>query len=91
MDEPRTTQPTLYKEIDNHPPVAKLFADRLVEEEQLNLVTMKNFKKKSIINYMVLYSNMNEQKIGKPELPKMPKYLLNGLEKFETRSGFGCT
>lgn len=85
MDEPRTTQPTLYKEIDNHPPVAKLFADRLVERGTIKPGDYEKLQEEIYNKLHGIYSNMNEQKIGKPELPKMPKYLLNGLEKFETK------
>jgi len=84
MDEPRTTQPKLYKEIDNHPSVSNIFADALVNKEIMEheeFEKMKNTVEKKLTD---IYSNMKENEIGEPEAKLMPKVLLNGLDKFET-------
>lgn len=85
MDEPRTTQPKLYKEIDEHPPVAKIFADRLVERGTIDGGEYERLQTENFNKLHEIYSNMSEHDIGSPEPPTMPKYLLNGLEQYETK------
>ncbi len=84
MDEPRTTQPALYNEIDNHPSVASLFAEAL---ENRNIIKAEDFDQmKEAVETKLsdIYSEMVENEIGHPEAKLMPEVLLNGLDKFET-------
>ncbi|WP_084268621.1 2-oxoglutarate dehydrogenase E1 component [Oceanobacillus damuensis] len=84
MDEPRTTQPALYNEIDNHPSVASIFAEAL---ESKNIIKGEDFDKiKEDVEgkLSAIYENMIENEIGHPEAKLMPEVLLNGLDKFET-------
>lgn len=85
MDEPRTTQPKLYKEIDNHPPVAKIFAERLEERGTIEQGEYEKLQKEIYNELYGIYSNMSETEIGTPEPPTMPEYLLNGLDGHETK------
>lgn len=85
MDEPRTTQPLLYKEIDNHPPVAKIFANRLVEKGIIEEGEYDQLQEERYNQLRTIFDRMDEKEIGTPELPTAPKYLLNGLDQFETK------
>lgn len=84
MDEPRTTQPKLYKEIDNHPSVAKIFAESLsskgiIPEDEYSKLADESFNELNEI-----YTNMSEHDIGTPEAKLMPEFLLNRLDQFTT-------
>jgi 2-oxoglutarate dehydrogenase E1 component len=89
MDEPRTTQPGLYKEIDAHPPVAKTFADRLVERGTIEESEYERMQDEAYEKLNAIYNKMSTHEIGNPEIPTMPKYLLNGLDRFDTKVDVG--
>ena len=84
MDEPRTTQPQLYQEIDNHPSVAKLFAEHLTSKEVIAADEYERLADEAFNKLNTIYENMSEHDIGEPEAKLMPEFLLNGLDKFET-------
>lgn len=50
-DEPRFTQPILYKEIEKHPNPMEIFRDRLVEKGILDMKFAKDFEKHTIKRY----------------------------------------
>lgn len=84
MDEPRTTQPKLYQEIDNHPPVAEIFAKALEEKNIIDPGDFEKLKEDVETKLTDIYKNMKEHDIGQPEAKLMPEVLLNGLDQFET-------
>ncbi|MGJ9459271.1 2-oxoglutarate dehydrogenase E1 component [Oceanobacillus sp. CF4.6] len=84
MDEPRTTQPKLYHEIDNHPSVANLFAEALESKGVIKAGEFDKIKEAFDTKLSDIYNNMIANEIGQPEAKLMPKVLLNGLDKFKT-------
>ncbi|API91134.1 2-oxoglutarate dehydrogenase E1 component [Virgibacillus pantothenticus] len=84
MDEPRMTQPGLYKLIDNHPSVSQVFAKDLEEKGIINDGQLKEMKQKTESKLRDIYNNMKENETGDCEPKPMPKALKNGLEQFET-------
>ena len=84
MDEPRTTQPKLYQEIDNHPSVAKLFAQSLESKGTIQAEDYNKYKEKVETKLSDIYNKMTENEIGQPEAKLMPKVLSNGLDQFDT-------
>ncbi|WP_425464014.1 2-oxoglutarate dehydrogenase E1 component [Oceanobacillus piezotolerans] len=84
MDEPRTTQPKLYKEIDNHPSVTHVFANALIEKNYINNEEFDNITEKVQTNLRDIYNSMKENDQINSEPPYMPEILRNGLNKFET-------
>ncbi|MGM8365782.1 2-oxoglutarate dehydrogenase E1 component [Virgibacillus sp. W0181] len=83
MDEPRSTQPLLYKEIDNHPTVATLFAEKLQTEGIVETDFFEEAKKEAENKLQELYKSMKEDE-SVVEIKEMPKSLTNGLDHFET-------
>ncbi|MFD1065786.1 2-oxoglutarate dehydrogenase E1 component [Oceanobacillus locisalsi] len=84
MDEPRTTQPQLYGEIDEHPSVSTLFARAM---EQRNLLESGEFDEiKHGVDKKLsdIYKEMTESEIGEPQPKSMPEVLSNRLDQFET-------
>ncbi len=84
MDEPRTTQPQLYQDIDNHPTAAHVFADVLkekgvIEEDGLTKITEQVEK-----GLRDIYDSMKENDTGEAEAKGMPKALTNNIDQFET-------
>ncbi|NBJ69094.1 MULTISPECIES: 2-oxoglutarate dehydrogenase E1 component [Clostridia] len=84
MDEPRMTQPGLYKLIDNHPSVSQVFAKDLEEKGIINEAQLKEMKQKTESKLRDIYNNMKENETGDCEPKPMPKALKNGLDQFET-------
>lgn len=83
MDEPRTTQPLLYKEIDNHPSVANIFANSLVEKGYIEENHLEQTTQKVMDKLRGIYESMEEEDASKLEIQEMPDVLLNGLDKYE--------
>ncbi|MGM8213112.1 2-oxoglutarate dehydrogenase E1 component [Virgibacillus sp. W0430] len=83
MDEPRSTQPLLYKEIDNHPTVATLFAEQLTKEEAIQPDFFEEAKQAAQQKLQKIYDGMKEDE-SIVEEKEMPKSLANGLEQYET-------
>ncbi|WP_164669650.1 2-oxoglutarate dehydrogenase E1 component [Virgibacillus doumboii] len=84
MDEPRTTQPYLYQEIDNHPTAANVFADRLKVNGVVDKDQFEKIKDQVQSSLRDIYDGMKENKSGAAESKRMPKVLANGLDKYET-------
>ncbi|MFU0788719.1 2-oxoglutarate dehydrogenase E1 component [Virgibacillus proomii] len=84
MDEPRMTQPVLYKMIDEHPTVAYIFAKDLQEKEIIREEQFKEMKQRALDKLQDIYDNMKENETGEAESMFMPEALKNGLDKYET-------
>src|SRR5699024_11998216 len=83
MDEPRSTQPLLYREIDEHPTVTEIFANELKDQNIINDQDIKGIKKKIKDDLQAVYNGMKEDEV--PGLPaiKKPKALKGDLD-YET-------
>ena len=84
MDEPRSTQPLLYKEIDNHPSAANVFAKVLEDKGTLNAEAFTKIKKDVENHLRSIYNSMNENETVDAEADSMPAALTNGLGQFDT-------
>ncbi|WP_163971397.1 2-oxoglutarate dehydrogenase E1 component [Oceanobacillus halotolerans] len=84
MDEPRTTQPHLYKEIDNHPTPAHVFAESLKGENVLQEEEFKQMKEKVEEKLRGIYDNMKENKTGTAEPKPIPEELTSGIDQYDT-------
>ncbi|MFD1849949.1 2-oxoglutarate dehydrogenase E1 component [Oceanobacillus bengalensis] len=84
MDEPRTTQPKLYQEIDNHPSVTNVFASALEEKGHIKPEEFKQITEDVQNKLRDIYNSMKENDQVDSEPPFMPEVLRNGLDKFET-------
>ncbi|MEC5423756.1 2-oxoglutarate dehydrogenase E1 component [Virgibacillus sp. C22-A2] len=84
MDEPRSTQPRLYKDIDQHPSAANVFAKVLEEKGVLNADGFKKVTDKVERHLRDIYDSMKENETGKKQPKNMPEALTNGLNQFET-------
>ncbi|RYG72900.1 2-oxoglutarate dehydrogenase E1 component [Lentibacillus lipolyticus] len=84
MDEPRATQPQLYKDIDNRPTSAGVFAEKLEQEGVIESEELKKMKEQVTAELREVYENMKENDTGEAEAKRMPTALTNGLDQFET-------
>lgn len=78
-DEPRFTQPLLYKTVDAHPNVLKIFSEKMVEE---NLLTRDAVKKMTDDFYELLQQKLEfiREKNSRPKLDYL-KRLWSGFRK----------
>jgi 2-oxoglutarate dehydrogenase E1 component len=83
MDEPRTTQPLLYQEIDEHPSVANLFAQSLAEKGYIEEGYIDEVNEKVMNDLREIYDSMAEKNVIEEERQAMPQVLQNGLGKYE--------
>ncbi|WP_093046416.1 2-oxoglutarate dehydrogenase E1 component [Thalassobacillus cyri] len=88
MDEPRATQPHLYKEIDEHSTAATIYQERLQQEGVIKEEDFKEMKVKGENKLRELYQNMKENETAEPEAQKLPKAVENTLEEIETAVDF---
>ncbi|MGP4038412.1 2-oxoglutarate dehydrogenase E1 component [Gracilibacillus sp. D59] len=84
MDEPRATQPKLYKSIDQHPTCANVYAKRLQEEGILAENTFEEMKEAVFNKLQGIYDDMTESVNENPEALPVPQALRNGLSDIET-------
>lgn len=84
MDEPRTTQPRLYQEIDEHPTTGHVFAENLTNKGILDKDAFKKMKDDVEEKLRGIYDGMKENETSQGEAESMPEALLNGLDQFET-------
>src|SRR5699024_10881973 len=84
MDEPRATQPQLYKEIDNHPTVTEIFANVLKEQNIVTDGEAKEMKEKVQKELQDIYSAMKEDTLAGISEVKMPDFLANSIDHYET-------
>lgn len=84
MDEPRTTQPLLYQDIDQHPTAANVYAKVLEEKGTIDEKDFKKITDNVEESLRTIYESMKENDTGKAVAQNMPKALANGLDQFET-------
>ncbi|WP_068675644.1 2-oxoglutarate dehydrogenase E1 component [Oceanobacillus sp. Castelsardo] len=84
MDEPRTTQPLLYKEIDNRPSVTYVYAASLEKNGYIDEGDIKQITERVEQEFRDIYNGMIENDSVDSEPTPMPSVLRNGLNKFET-------
>ncbi|SDM78517.1 2-oxoglutarate dehydrogenase E1 component [Sediminibacillus halophilus] len=84
MDEPRATQPQLYKEIDKHDSVAVVYAKRLQEEGVIGDDDYEKLKKEREQELKDIFDNMMENETDEPEPKPAPEALSNGLDGIRT-------
>jgi len=84
IDEPRTTQPRLYEEIDEHPTVASIFASKLIEEGVLSNNELEQMKEKRNSELRKLYDSMQENSTEDQEIGPIPPALARELGRFNT-------
>ena len=84
MDEPRATQPLLYKEIDNHPTCATLYATQLQEEGIIREEDFESMKTGVYEKLKGIYDSMTETVNENPEAEPIPEALQKDLEDFDT-------
>ncbi|MCP8615299.1 2-oxoglutarate dehydrogenase E1 component [Salirhabdus salicampi] len=83
MDEPRMTQPSLYKDIDQHPTVLHVFADRLKEEGVISDEEFTKVKDEVHSKLKRIYDGMKENEKNGVDVD-VPEEVANGLDKIET-------
>lgn len=88
MDEPRATQPALYQEIDQHPTVTTLYAEKLIKEAIIDADTYQSMKKKIWNELQAIYENMKENNNDEHEPKAAPTALANGLDQIDTAVPF---
>lgn len=73
MDEPRTTQPLLYRQIDEHPNVVELFSRRLLSEGIIKETTKEEMQASVKENLQKHYESLSVEPTKSIESKKMPK------------------
>src|SRR5690625_1761753 len=84
MDEPRSTQPLLYEEIDQHPTVAHIFSEQLYHEELYTSDDLKQLKKEIENDLQKVYSSLQENPTIEVMSNEMPEFLAKSIDQFET-------
>src|SRR5690625_2855019 len=84
MDEPRSTQPQLYKEIDEHPTVTKIYADKLTEDGLINEEDYDGIKDKVQENLQEIYNGMTEDSLVGMSEVRMPDVLAKSIDDYQT-------
>ncbi|PAV29803.1 2-oxoglutarate dehydrogenase E1 component [Virgibacillus profundi] len=84
MDEPRSTQPKLYQDIDKHPTAANVFAKFLEEKGVMNADGFKKVLDDVENHLRDIFESMKENETGQAEVKNMPEALTNGISQFET-------
>lgn len=84
MDEPRATQPKLYKEIDNHPTVTEIFGEQLKKEKIVTDEEIQEMKDKIFAELQREYDSMKEQELSGIAEVNMPDYLAKSIDDYET-------
>src|SRR5699024_4352432 len=84
MDEPRATQPELYREIDNHPTVTKVFADKLIEDGVVTEEEVAAMKDKNDKELQSTYDSMKEDSMAGVSELNMPTVLAQSIDDYET-------
>ncbi|WP_258871382.1 thiamine pyrophosphate-dependent enzyme, partial [Halobacillus trueperi] len=84
MDEPRSTQPKLYKEIDEHPTAAAVFEKQLQEESVVGEDALKDMKAEVEQKLRDIYNNMNEHETSSPDVKDRPSGVERNLDEIDT-------
>ncbi|QDP39604.1 2-oxoglutarate dehydrogenase E1 component [Radiobacillus deserti] len=84
MDEPRSTQPHLYKDIDNHATVTSIYAEKLQKEGTIQENTLEDMKQAVEKKLKDIYNDMKEDRPVDPEAEPVPEALMIDLDEIET-------
>src|SRR5690625_2501422 len=88
MDEPRATQPLLYKAIDEHPTVVEVYAERLLNDGVIDEQTLPSLQEKVESDLRAIYDSMKEADLPSAETLEMPAELTDELDTIETAIPF---
>src|SRR5699024_9719880 len=83
MDEPRVTQPLLYKQIDEHPSVAHILANKLQDEGVVTEQEFQQMKKDVNDELQKIYDSMRGNDASDVEIQSMLDVLQRSLVKQE--------
>lgn len=84
MDEPRTTQPLLYQEIDQHQTVTEILANQLLEEDLIDSDQLSRYRRKREEELRSIYQTMKENETYEMEIGPLPKALEKKLGRYQT-------
>ncbi|MBB6451803.1 2-oxoglutarate dehydrogenase E1 component [Salirhabdus euzebyi] len=84
MDEPRSTQPHLYKEIDQHETVFHLYGKQLQQQNIISEEEFTNIKDEVAQRLKSIYDSMKEDKYEPKISVEVPEAVANGLDKIDT-------
>jgi len=84
MDEPRATQPLLYKKIDEHPTVTSVFFEALHKENLYEDEEFETLKKKVKNDLQKIYDSLEENPTIEIKSKEMPEFLAKSIDQFET-------
>ncbi|HLR63942.1 MAG TPA: 2-oxoglutarate dehydrogenase E1 component [Pseudogracilibacillus sp.] len=84
MDEPRSTQPGMYREIDEHPTVTEVFAKELVEANVIDENELSKLKAEVEDKLQKTYDTLKENKLEGLSQVNMPEVLASSIDKYET-------
>src|SRR5690625_3311297 len=84
MDEPRVTQPKLYKLIDEHPTVTEIFGEQLKAENIITDEEIKVIKDRVFEKLQKEYDGMKTKELSDIVELKMPDYLAKSIDHYET-------
>lgn len=84
MDEPRTTQPLLYKEIDAHPRVTTILKNQLIKENLINEDDYIQMEQEAFDKLQAVYDGMKEAEEPELEIGPLPKALTEEIPDYET-------
>ncbi|ELK47571.1 2-oxoglutarate dehydrogenase E1 component [Halobacillus sp. ACCC02827] len=87
MDEPRSTQPKLYKEIDDHATVAEIFEKQLQGEAIVEEGTLAGMKEEFEQKLRDIYNNMGEHETTSPDVKDRPSGVERDLDEIQTAIG----
>ncbi|MGV2622879.1 UNVERIFIED_CONTAM: 2-oxoglutarate dehydrogenase E1 component [Halobacillus marinus] len=87
MDEPRSTQPKLYKEIDDHATVAEIFEKQLQGEAIVEEGTLAGMKEEFEQKLRDIYNNMGEHETTSPDVKDRPSGVERDLDEIKTAIG----
>src|SRR5699024_6201903 len=84
MDEPRSTQPMLYKEIDKHPTVTEIYADKLTNDGLIKEEDYQKIQDEMQEKLQDVYNSMTEDSLKGMSEVKMPNILVKSIDEYET-------
>jgi len=84
MDEPRATQPLMYREIDNHPTVTTIYGEKLKQKNLVNDDDINKMKENVQTELEAVYEGMKEDTLAGISEVKMPDVLANSIDHYET-------
>ncbi|WP_245807817.1 2-oxoglutarate dehydrogenase E1 component [Halobacillus massiliensis] len=89
MDEPRATQPKLYKEIDAHDTAPYVFEKQLLEQNVIKEGDLKKIFEEVESDFREIYNNMNENEATEAEVKERPGAVERPLDEIVTAIDLG--